>query len=340
MARTIHEIARIAGVSIGTVSRVLNDKPDVNEETRERVRRIISESDYRPSAVARGLQKSRTGSLMLVVPSLEDTYFLRAMNRFKSAFRNAGYRLVLGCSDWSAELEESYLEQAMDGLVDGLIITPMPATEKTARLYAKLAERRFPVVTLELPCPGDLFPNILYDDVGDFRRATENLFREGFGKVAFLASDIRIATVSHRHTGWIEAYRRAGKTVDPGLALVSDTGADAFDFTPLIALARKSVAAGERLAVLAQNDMLAVRAILALEKACLRAQQEVVVVGHGATLPSELQKYPMPSVEIPWRELCDRAMELLLAQIAAKRAGESPVVASHVVLHSVDDDGK
>lgn len=321
MPRTIQEIAKLAGVSTGTVSRVLNNRPRVNAETRERVQKVIEQFDYRPSAVARGLQGRKTGALMVVVPSLQDTYFVRAINRFNDDCRKAGFRLVLGCSNWSAEAEADYLNQALDGLVDGLIIFPLPATPQNTGLYAKLAQRHFPVVTIEMPCPGDLLSNILYDDAADFSRATKKLFGQGFDDVALLACDMHLVTVRKRHEGWLEAYRKAGKVAGPELSLASETGFDAFDFAPLLALARRDVAKGRRLAVLAQNDMLALRAILALEAAGLRAQQDVTVVGHGATLPPEFQKYPMASVEIPWREMCDRAMARLISQIEAKRAG-------------------
>lgn len=324
MARTIHEIAKLAGVSTGTVSRVLNDRPKVNPETRERVRKIVEQFDYRPSAVARGLQGRKTGAIMLVVPSLEDSYYLRSINRFNALCRAAGMRLVLGCSDMSATVEADYLRQAMDGIVDGLIITPLPATPETTRLYANLATRKFPVVTIELPCPGDVLPNLRYDDAGDVARATEDLFRQGFERVAFLAPTMTLETVRERHRGWLEAHRRAGKVAAPELSLIAECGEDAFDFTPLLELARRAVAAGERLAVLAENDTFALRTLLALDRAGIRVQEEVVVVGHGGTYPPELQKYPMASIPIPWQTMCDRAVELLLTRIKNSGGEDTP----------------
>ncbi len=323
MARTIHEIARLAGVSTGTVSRVLNNRPKVNAETRERVQKIVEQFDYRPSAVARGLQGRKTGAIMLVVPSLEDSYYLRSINRFNALCREAGMRLVLGCSDMSATVEADYLRQAMDGIVDGLIITPLPATPETARLYANLATRNFPVVTIELPCPGGVLPNLRYDDAGDVARATEDLFRQGFERVAFLAPTMTLDTVRERHRGWLEAHRKAGKVAAPELSLTSEGGEKDFDFDPLIELSRRYVAAGERLAVLAENDTLALATLLALDRAGIRVQEDVVVVGHGRTYPPELQKYPMQSVGIPWKTLCDRAAELLVKRMHAHRNCES-----------------
>lgn len=318
MAITINEIARLAGVSTGTVSRVLNDRPRVSAETRERVKRIVEQFDYRPSAMARGLQGRKTGAVMLVVPWLDDSYYLRSIHRINAKLREKGLRLVLGSSDMSAKVEADYLRQAMDGMVDGLIITPLPATPETTRLYATLAARRFPVVTIEEPCPGGVLPNLRYDDAGDVARATEGLFRQGFSRVAFLASAMNFATVRNRHLGWLEAYRNAGKVSAPELSLVSECGAKTFDFAPLLALARRSVAAAEPLAVLAQNDMLALSAILALDRAGIRVQVDVVVVGHGETYPPEFQKYPMSSVSIPWMAMCDRAVERLLAGMNAQ----------------------
>lgn len=322
MPRTIQEIAKLAGVSTGTVSRVLNDRPRVNPETRERVRSIIEQFDYRPSAVARGLQGRKTGAILLVVPSLEDSYYLRSIHAFNSRCREAGLRLVLGCSDLSPAVEADYLRQAMDGAVDGIIITPMPATPETTRLYATLASRNFPAVTIELPCPGGVLPNLRYDDAGDVARATEDLFRQGFSKVAFLAPTMNLATVSDRHRGWLEAHRRAGRVAAPELSLTSDSGEKTFDFAPMITLVRKT-APGERLAILAENDTFALRAILTLDRAGLGGQKNIVVVGHGGTYPPELQKYPLASIEIPWRAMCDRAVELLISRIGAGSPDES-----------------
>ena len=140
-ALTIEDIARKAGVCIGTVSRVLNNKDRVHPKTRERIERIIEQTGYRPSAMGRGLVTRRSHNIMLLVHNLADPHCIRLAKNLSRLCRTKGLKLLVGDSDYDPAIEAECLRMLRDGSVDGLVVSPL-AGSKNLALYRKLADAR------------------------------------------------------------------------------------------------------------------------------------------------------------------------------------------------------
>ena len=311
--KTIHEIAKLANVSIGTVSRVVNDRPNVKPDTRKRVKDIVEKFGYRPSAMARGLQRRRTDAIMLIVSDIADLYYPRLIKYLNSRCREAGLHLILGCSDWNPKVEAGYLRQVMDGFVDGLIISPASTNHQNAALFMDIAAHKFPVVTIENECPGASFPTILYDDAGGARSAVVALARQGHKRIGYCACNIQVGTVRRRYEGYLEGHRAEGLVAAQELSLTDSAGIDAWDFDALIRLLHSKQ---PPTAILTQNDFMALRIMFHLEKAGIKVPKDLAVVGYGDIYPAELLKQQLSSVAVPWRELCDASLSLLRQQIS------------------------
>ncbi len=160
---TIHEIAEMAGVCIGTVSRVINNKDKVHPQTREKILKLIEQTGYRPSALGQGLRSRCSRCLLLQVPNIADPYSASVAKTISFHCRAAGYKMFLGDSDYDPQTEASYLHRLRDGGVDGLIISPL-AGGKNNRLIAALVRDGFPVVAMDNPLPGVQVNSVRYDD--------------------------------------------------------------------------------------------------------------------------------------------------------------------------------
>jgi DNA-binding LacI/PurR family transcriptional regulator len=312
MGKNIHEIAALSGVSIGTVSRVMNKRPGVHPETKKRVEEIVQKFGYQPSAMARGLKRQRSDTVMLLVPNLTDIYYAQLVNHLSQLVRQQGRRLLLGISDWDPAVEAGYLRQVADGAVDGLIVSPVGQTENLP-LYLELALRQFPVVAIEDPCVGIPFPTVKYNDVAGAADAVRYLIGKGHKRIAFCAANMQIGTVRDRHQGYLEAHIQAGLPMNKQLILANDTkDFCCWNCDKLIARIR---AANPPTALLAENDFLALRIIRCLTDAGIKVPGDVAVVGFDNVYTPELLAMPLTSVSLPWQELCRRTLEILIARI-------------------------
>src|SRR6478735_7572151 len=177
-AMTIQDVAREAGVCIGTVSRVINGKDRVNPQTRERIQQIIDRLGYRPSAMGRGLVTRRSHNIMALTHNIADPFCVSLVKRFGSLCRQHGYKLLVGDSDYDPEIEAECLGMMRDGSVDGLIVTPFSG-HRNLPLFRSLAASGFPLVAVagELPdCP---IPCVKFDDRLAGRLATDYLLDQG-----------------------------------------------------------------------------------------------------------------------------------------------------------------
>ena len=179
---TIHDIARQAGVCIGTVSRVLNNKDRVHPRTRERIRCIIEQTGYQPSAMGRGLVTRRSHNVMLLVHNIADPHCIGLAKHLSRLCRARGYRLLVGDSDYEPALEAECLRDVHDGSADGLLVSPLPGAHSLP-LFRKLTDARFPMFPLMNAVPGTRIPCVKYDDLGAGRLATVFLPGRGHRRI-------------------------------------------------------------------------------------------------------------------------------------------------------------
>ena len=130
MAVTIRDVAKLAGVSPMTVSRVINGSPKVSPDTRERVEAAIAELHYVPNTLARGLTQQRSGTIGMVVPDLGDPFFTLVLRGAEQVARAAGYRVIVCNTTSDGELEASYIDDLIANQVDGVILAPVDNDSK------------------------------------------------------------------------------------------------------------------------------------------------------------------------------------------------------------------
>ena len=144
---TVRDVARRAGVSAMTVSRVINDVAGVRPETRLRVERAVAELDFVPNGVARGLMSSKSGTLGLIVPDISNPFFSILARGAETVARRAGYRVLLCNSEGDLGLERQYVQDMISHRVEGLMIAPVG--DKSKVNLVSLGRRQFPLVLLD-----------------------------------------------------------------------------------------------------------------------------------------------------------------------------------------------
>jgi LacI family transcriptional regulator len=215
---TIKDVAEQANVSIQTVSRVINNRPDVSPETRDRIKSTIKEMGYQPFTNARGLAAKRTYTLGLVTADFSDFWFSQVVTGAEKEAQEHGYCFMLGNSNCEPEDEPKFLHLLTQRHVDGVLFVRANCDNEFDQLI-RLKEFGVPVVTTghHLPEVGLAMTDV--DNIGGGRKATEYLISLGHTQIAMIAGPAGWKSVSDRTEGYLQAMKQANLIVDPGLIL-------------------------------------------------------------------------------------------------------------------------
>ncbi len=267
---TIRDVARLAGVSHQTVSRVINRSNDVTLETRDRVEAAILELGYRPSAIARSMARGETRTLACISPNLTDYTFASIIEGAEQEARSQGYFLLSSSTGdaqgFAALVEELVGHRRVDGL---LIINPY-ADERH-----QIIPSDFPVVFVGAHSRGGPIPSVCLDDEDVARTATRHLLELGHRRIALVTGPMAEDCSVDRRSGFIQALETAGVQFDESLVYEGDWSAS----SGRDALLKMSQQNNLPEAVFAQNDRMALGVLHAARELGLRVPEQLAVIG-------------------------------------------------------------
>ncbi|MHA3701183.1 LacI family DNA-binding transcriptional regulator [Jatrophihabitans sp. YIM 134969] len=314
MTVTMADIARLANVSKTTVSRVLNGRPDVDSTTAERIRRIVSETNYSRSARAVGLAKGQAHAVGMMVPSLTWPWMADVLQGAADVLEEHGYGLLLHTSERGEQSLVRFTEQVASRSFDGLLVIEPP---NTIDFIADLHSRGLPVVLIDDRAMHPGFPSVATTNRLGGEQAAEHLLQSGRRQLALIAGPSEYGCTRQRSAGYLETAREHGTRVTKRAMVESDfTEQGGFDaMTTLLDLAPRTEA------VFAQNDLMAVGALRALRSSGRRVPDDVAVVGFD-DIPLAAHTTPaLTTVRQPSYEMAAAAARALL-----DRVGGSPEV--------------
>ncbi|HJA25782.1 MAG TPA: LacI family transcriptional regulator [Candidatus Fournierella merdigallinarum] len=225
---TIKDIAALAQVSITTVSRVINGNYPVSQDARERVEQAIRKLNYRPNAVARGLRRSRTNLVAMVVPDISNHFFMEAAKGLEGSLQHSGRSLVIASSDSSPEKERQLLDALLERRVDGLVIAAVDHQSDTIRNFLQMG---IPVVLIDRPVEGLAVNEVRWNDRETSRRLTEELIENNHRRIGIVNVTLENPNGRARLDGYLDALAQAG--IPPREEYISPSGfsdQDARDF--------------------------------------------------------------------------------------------------------------
>jgi LacI family transcriptional regulator len=310
---TLRDVARLAGVHPGTVSRALNPETRglVNERTARRVLAAAEELGYRPNPIARGLRTNRSNTIGVLVPDLMNPLFAAVVRGIEDGLREGGYTPLIANTDNDAERERIAYEAMRARQVDGFIAA---TARRDHWLLAEQVRTGPKVVLVNRRVDSDAIPAVTGDDHEGTRLAVEHLSALGHRRIAYLAGSQTLYTGWSRHEGFVDAMRAEQLELDPSLTLFSGA------FTER----EGARCCGELLdrcrdftAIVAGNDLLALGAYDALEARGLRCPEDVSVVGYNDMPFVDRFSPPLTTIRVPHYELGATAAGLMLEQLRA-----------------------
>lgn len=219
MRVTIRDVAREAGVSPMTVSRVINERAGVSDDARRRVQDSISRLGYVPNRLARGLIQQKTGALSVIVPDVANPFFTLVLRGAEEVAWRAGYHVILCDTQGDLERERGYVEDMLAFRVEGVLIAPVG---DRSRAHVRLLKRNgVPFVLVDRSITGFEADLVQGDSVAGARQLVEHLLALGHTRIAMVTESDEVSTARDRKQGYREALEHAGIAYDPRLVAES-----------------------------------------------------------------------------------------------------------------------
>ena len=310
---TISDVARLAGVSPVTVSRVINNADNVSPATRERVERAIDELGYVPSGVAKSLRLKRTQTLALIVPDIQNSFWTTVARGVEDAAQSQGYSIFLCNTDENAAKQRRYLEVVISQRADGVIIAP---SDSKAENLALLRKRRIPTVVMDRQINGWEVDTVMGDSVSAARSLVKHLIDLGHRRIAMISGPQTTSTSTERVIGYRLALDEAGISYDPELVKFGEYRSISGE-----RLTHQLVAASNRpTAIFAANNVIALGVIDALSAHDMRIPQDMALVSFD-DLPNTSRLFPFLTVAVqPAYDLGANAAQLMLSRLESDQS--------------------
>ncbi len=309
---TIKDVAREAGVSVGTASQALRGSAVVRETTRRRVLAVAARLRYQPSALARGLVTRRTHTVGLLISDIANPFFIRAVRAVEDVAQENGYNVILCNTDEAPAKETQYLRVLMEKRVDGIILATTAASRRAVR---EIQWRHIPLVLFDRELAGVATHVVKVDGILGGRLATEHLLALGHRRIAIIHGPLDRSTGVERLEGYRATLRAAGLRPDPLLTREGDFKQESgyrwaqalLDLTP------------PPTALFCTNNLMTVGALQALLERKVRIPDELSLVGYDDMEWWTLTHPPLTTVGQPVYDLGREAMRLLLTQIGREK---------------------
>ncbi len=317
---TISDVAKLAGVSAMTVSRVINNSGYISQPTRARVESAIAELGYVPNVLGRQLRSKKTKMLALVLSDIMNPFFTTIARGVEDVAGARGFSVMFCNTDESEAEEARYILMLIQRQVDGVLLVPANSTGKSLRM---LALHKMPVVLLDRSVQLRSFDSVRCDsEVGAWTLAN-HLIGLGHTRIAVLTGRRNVSTSVDRLAGCRRAMEEAGLQLDERLVMFGDYNYGDLNHADGHRMAQQVLAVTPRpTAIFAANNFIAFGAIRALREAGLRIPEDMSVVAFDDLPPEWVADPYLTVVAQPAYEIGRRAAELMLERVAGEAGDE------------------
>jgi DNA-binding LacI/PurR family transcriptional regulator len=304
----MQDVAKHAGVSPATVSRVLNNYPYIRDEVRQRVLRAIADLGYEPNRVAQRLRSANSRSIGMMVTDVTNPFTSTIMAIIEATFFEKGFTVLMCNTTANIQKELDYLSMLENEEVDGLAI--VPTSENVPRI-ARLAEDGMPIVVIDRRMKSNHLDVVLADNVAGARSAVEHLIQSGHRRIGHIGGPLRSTSGRERYEGYMQAMQSADITPPPDWVRMGDHLYEG-GYEHTVDLLKTSP---ELTALFVENNMMSLGAMNALHDHGVRIPQDMSIIGFDDMPWSKALNPPMTVVAQPTIEIGQTAARLLMERI-------------------------
>ena len=305
---TIQHVAAAVGVSNQTVSRVINNKPDVSKVTRARVLQVIQEMGYEPNLLARGLVSNKTFTLGLIMDDFSDPFYAQIIAAAEAEARRLNYFFLICSAERNPSDEIKFLKLFSSRRVDGILLLALPSSEEQYQYILYLCEQGLPIVSIASHLLEEKISIVDVDNVDGGYQATRCLLQGGRRRIGMITGPITSKATQDRLQGYQMALQEAGLPYEPDLIAFGDWTYRS-GFFAMSQLLEKGLHLD---GMFVQNDRMAMAAMTAIRQAGLELPDDIAMVGYDDTPDAAFTTPPLTTIRQPAQELGKFATRLLV----------------------------
>ena len=324
---TIKDIAKELGISVSTVSRALQNHPDISEATKVLVRDCAKRLNYKPNIMASNLRTSKNTTIGIILPEVNHHFFSSVLDGIEQTANEAGYNIIICQTGENVEKEIQSIQTLMASRVAGILAGISKQTHNVQHLQ-EVINADIPLVLYDRPCPSLRCDQVVSDDYLGAFKAVEYLIQTGCRRIMFFSSPMQLEVAHRRYQGWRDALQRYGMPIDEEMIVTCDSRAQAIIETPMI-LKR----ANKPDAIFCVNDDCASGVLYAAQILGLNIPQDLSICGFS-NAPLCRNTFPMlTTVEQHGVEIGKHAIMQLLKRLNGdERIAQTEMIATDLIV--------
>ncbi|NMB96079.1 MAG: LacI family transcriptional regulator, partial [Clostridiaceae bacterium] len=312
MSAKLVDIAKHLNISVSTVSRVINGKDRVSDETREKVLKAIKEFNYSPNEIARSLRNRSSMTIGIIVPDISNEFFALLSKGAEAVAKNNGYLLILCNSDYEENMEKEYLNMLNQKQVDGIIIATVCKDEE---YFDRILNSSIPAVFVDnLPQIKRNFNFVTIDNEKAAYDLTRHLIDSGYKDISIITGKLQETSAFERLDGWKRAMNENGLKINNDFVGIGD-----FKIDSGYKIMKKMLEQNKKpQALLAANNNMAYGAVKAIREKGLSVPEDIYVVCFDATDNTGLMSIQLPSMVQPAEKIGEIALDIIIKRLNNK----------------------
>lgn len=328
---TIYDISKKAGVSIATVSRVINDSPKVSQKTKDKVMKVIEESGYSPNVFARGLGLNTMNAVGILCADSSDPFLAEAVYYIEQDLRKNGYDVILCCTGYELKYKQKYMEVLLSKRVDAVIMVGSNYIEETDsnNQYIRTAARKVPVMLVNGALDAPNVYSTLCDDFNAMNKVTSTFLNSGTEDILYLYNSFSYSG-RNKLAGFKEAYKQADKILNKDMMkYINSREMSVGEICDFLCTERaKGVSFS---AVVCADDKLAIGALKYAKKMGLKVPEEFAVTGFDNLSIATYCEPELTSVDTKIRSVCSHCVTSLMNVLSGKDVPTRTVFSYEIV---------
>lgn len=323
MAVTIHDIARISGVSATTVSRVLNNNYPVKKETREKVEKIIDEMGYKPNEIARSLILRTTSNIGVVVPGITNLFFPTIVEEINKVLVSEGFIISLFTTDGNPENEENVIDSIISRNIDGIILLD-PSVENLENGYLEKVGRNIPTIIVNGMTDRQDMNFISYNEEIGTREAFNYLLKLGHKNILFTRGD-KSLSYDLKERVYRDFVKEKGLDYSRVVSVGKGNSLDVIGDTEAI-MSKWLREKHDATAIFACNDLMAVGILNACHINGLKVPEDISIIGFDNTILSKISKPGLTTVDLNMKYIGEKSAKEILYMVRNKKLKVDKIV--------------
>lgn len=318
---SLKDLAKEIGVSISTVSRALNNHPDISPEVTRKIQKLAAEMNYSPNPLAMGLLKQATKMIGVIVPDLVTHFYSSIISGIEEIAEQNGYYILIASSNESLKKEISSVENLLKTRVEGLIVCLSQETKRYDH-FDRLINNNIPLVFFDRVCRTNEVPSVIVDNIEAAKKITQHFYTNGFRRIAYIAGPDHLNISQERTSGYLKGLKSCGLDFKSEfLEKCNMSTREAMNSTSrLLDLPERPDA------IFGINDTVVFAAMKEIKRRGMRIPEDIALVGFTDEFHSTVVDPPLTSITHPTFEMGQVAARLFFKQIGNQEINPEQII--------------